>query len=214
MATIASFKTMFQRLGFSEDAATQLSSDNSEGLLSFDAIKALSDTRVHAVCKAVRCPGGADQGHQVSERSEHNMTICAFVVNLWIRTSRDSKDVSDLVIQPDTLFIRAERQKDLGSAWDNSEHQDMFAALKSGDLEKRFTDLFEGFVDSLQNVRRVTGIPLKYLTRKTILPTDDANDPATAYSTLDDEMTARARIILAVNEADADIEDSGPEKRT
>ena len=60
---------MFQRLGFSEDAATQLSSDNSEGLLSFDAIKALSDTRVHAVCKAVCRPGGADQGHQVSERA-------------------------------------------------------------------------------------------------------------------------------------------------
>ena len=116
MATIASFKTMFQRLGFSEDAATQLSSDNGEGLSSLDAIKALSDTRVHVVCKAVRLPGGADQGHQVSERAEHNMTICAFVVNLCIRTSRDSKDVSDLVIQPDALFIRAERQKDLESA--------------------------------------------------------------------------------------------------
>ena len=126
------------------------------------------------MCKAVRHPGGADQGHQVPERAEHNMTICAFVVNLWIRTSRDSKDVLDLVIQPDTLFLRAERQKDLKSAWHNSEHQDMFAGLKSGDLEKRFTDLFEGFVDSLQNVHVVTGIPLKYLTRKTLLPTDDA----------------------------------------
>ena len=48
--------------------------------------------------------------------------------------------MSDLVIQPDTLFLRAERQKDLESAWDNSEHQDMFAALKSGDLEKRSRD--------------------------------------------------------------------------
>ena len=142
------------------------------------------------------------------------MTICAFVVNLCIRTSRDSKDVSDLVINPDTLFIHAKRQKVLESAWDNSEYQDMFVALKSADLEKRFTDLFEGFVDSLQNVRGVTVIPLKYLTRKMLLPTADADEPATAYSTLDDEMTACARIILTVNEADADIEDSGPEKRT
>ena len=43
MATITSFKTMFQRLGFPEDAATQLSSESGEGLSSLDAIKALSD---------------------------------------------------------------------------------------------------------------------------------------------------------------------------
>ena len=93
MATIASFKTMFQRLGFSEDAATQLSSNNGEGLSSLDAIKALSDTRVHDVCKAVRRPGGADQGHQVLERAEHNMTICAFIVNLWNPGLCGSKDL-------------------------------------------------------------------------------------------------------------------------
>ena len=109
MASIASFKTMFQRLGFSDHAGTQLSSNNGKVLSTLDAINALSDTHVHVVCKAVRLPGGADHEHQESERAEHNMTICAFIVNLWIRTSRDSKIVTDLIINPDTLFIHAER---------------------------------------------------------------------------------------------------------
>ena len=113
MAAIASFKAMFRRLGFTEAAVGQLSSEDGEGLNSLKNVKALTDDRARAVCKAVRRPGGAGDGHAVSERAEHNLMICAYVVNLWIRTSRDSKMVSDLVINPNTLFARAQRQKEL-----------------------------------------------------------------------------------------------------
>ena len=150
----------------------------------------------------------------MSERAEHNLLVCAFVVNLWIRSSRDSKTVADLVITPDTLFTRAERQKDLEKAWDNAEHTALFVPLKSAELEKRFADHYEAFVENLQNIRGVTGIPLKYLTRKTLIPKPEADDDPDTYATVDEEMIARARIILPANENDADLEDSGNEKRT
>ena len=54
MAAVPAFKSMFVRLGFSEDAAAQLSNDAGEGLNTLDALKALTDSRVHSVCKAVR----------------------------------------------------------------------------------------------------------------------------------------------------------------
>ena len=107
MAAIASFKAMFRRIGCTEPAAGQLSLEAGEGMNSLNNVKALTDDRVRAVCKAVRRPGGAGDGHAVSERAEHNLMICAYVVNLWIRTSRDSKTVPDLVIAPGTLFARA-----------------------------------------------------------------------------------------------------------
>ena len=215
MAAIASFKAMFRRLGFTEAAAGQLSSEDGEGLNSLDNVKALTDDRARAVCKAVRRPGGAGDGHAVSERAEHNLMICAYVVNFWIRTSRDSKTVPDLIIDPDTLFsTRAQRQKELEASWDNAEHLHLFAPLKSADLEKRFSDLYENFVDSLQNIRGMTGILLKYLARMTLVPNDEADEPSDTFATPDDEMSVRARIILKANENDDDLEASGPEKRT
>ena len=137
MVTIASFKAMFCRLGFSEDAAGQLSANDREGLNTLKNVKALTDDHVRAVCKAVRRPGGAGNGHAVSEGAEHNLMICAYVVTLWIQTSRDSKTVPDLVIAPDTLFAHAQCQKELEASWDNAEHLQFFVPLKSGDIEKR-----------------------------------------------------------------------------
>ena len=136
----------------------------------------------------------------MSERAEHNLLICAHVVNLWVRTSRDSKTVADLVITPETLFTRAERQKELEASWDNAEHTALFVPLKSAELEKRFADLYEAFVDNLQNIRGVTGIPLKYLTRTQLIPTPEEDDPSNAYATVDEEMIARARIILPAHD--------------
>jgi len=136
MAAIASFKAMFCSLGFSEAAAGQLSSEDGEGLNFLENIKALNDDCARAVCKAVRRPGGAGDGHAVSKRAEHNLMICTYVINLWIRTSRDSRTVLDLVIVPDTLFTRAQRQKELEASWDNAEHLHVFARLKSSDLRK------------------------------------------------------------------------------
>ena len=159
MAAIASFKAMFRRLGFTKPAAGQLSLEAGEGLNSLENVKALTDDRARAVCKTVRRPGGSGHGHAVSERAEHNLMICAYVVNFLIQTSHDSKTVRDLIIDPDTLFTRAQRQKELEASWDNAKHLHLFDPLKSGDIEKRFSDLCENFVNSLQNVRGMTGMP-------------------------------------------------------
>ena len=86
--------------------------------------------------------------------------------------------------------------------------------MKSNELEKRLNDLYESFVDLLQNVRGVTGIPLKYLSRDNMIPNTEAAEPSNTFVTSDDEMIARARIILKANEADDNLEASGPEKRT
>ena len=86
------------------------------------------------------------------------------------------------------------------------------APLKSNDVKQRFTDLYENFVDSLQNVRGVTGIPLKYRARVDLIPKDEVLDPSNTFATPDDEMIAHVYIILSTNEADADLENYGPEK--
>ncbi len=135
MAGVIAHRTMFERLGFIPNAATQLSGDAGEGLDSLERLKALTDDRVRAVCKAVRRPGGAGIGHAVSERAEHNLLICAHVVTLWVRTSQDSKIVADLVITPETLFTRAECQKELEASWDNAKHTALFVPLKIAKLE-------------------------------------------------------------------------------
>ena len=63
-------------------------------------------------------------------------------------------------------------------------------------------------------MRGATRIPLKYLAREDLISKDEALDRSNTFATPDDEMIARARIILLANEADADIETPGPDKRT
>jgi len=60
----------------------------------------------------------------------------------------------------------------------------------------------------------MTGILLKYLARVALIPNNEATEPSNTFATPDDEMIARARIILKANEADDNLEASGPEKRT
>ena len=120
----------------------------------------------------------------------------------------------DLIIDPNTLFTHAQRQKELEASWDNAEHLHLFVPLKSADLEKWFSYLYENFVDSLQNIRGMMGIPLKYLARMTLVPNDEADEPSDTFATPDDKMTVRARIILKANENDDNLEASGPEKHT
>ena len=47
-----------------------------------------------------------------------------------------------------------------------------------------------------------------------MIPNDEADEPSNTFATPDDEMIARARIILTANEGDDNLEASGPEKRT
>ena len=63
-------------------------------------------------------------------------------------------------------------------------------------------------------MRGMTGILLKYLARAALIPNNEATEPSNTFATPDDEMIARARIILKANEADDNLEASGPKKRT
>jgi len=94
-----------------------------------------------------------------------------------------------------SLFTRARNQKKLEDGWDNSEHTEMLP-FTNGELDTDFTEAYDQFIEDLHCVRGSEGVPLDYLARKQLIPSDDADDPPANYTTPDDEMVARARIIM------------------
>ncbi len=85
---------MFERLGFSAAAATELTT--TEAILSLNDLRCLNSSHVAVICKALCTPGGAGAGVAVPEKAGYNLDIAAHVVNHWKLSTRDSKSVADL----------------------------------------------------------------------------------------------------------------------
>ena len=77
MTTKAAFKAMYKAIGFSDDAATDLT--NTEVVDSMPKLSHITSVRASKTCKAIRSPGGAGAGVHVTEGAEHNIVIAAAV---------------------------------------------------------------------------------------------------------------------------------------
>ena len=95
MSTVANYKTMFTRLGFSVAAAKVLV--DTEGINSMAKLAKITSARALKLTKAVRSPGGMGAGVHVTESAEHNLVIAAAIANDTIRVSRTTvcADIGD-----------------------------------------------------------------------------------------------------------------------
>ena len=190
------FKKLFKRIGFTPRSSFRMVDKDGEAIFTMSRLADLDDDRISKLCKIIRNPGGGSKGNAIAERAEQNLKIAAFQARLWIRTSRDSMDETEIMTAANSsLFTRARNQKKLEDGWDNSEHTEMLP-FTNGELDTDFTEAYHQFIEDLHCVRGSEGVPLDYLARKELIPPNDADDPPTNYTTPDDEMVARARIIM------------------
>ena len=94
-----SLNVMYERIGFSAPAATELA--RTKGINSLRLIGGLNFERVKSLFKAISRPGGAAINNDVSETAEHHLIVGCHVCKYWRQTSRQSKTFSDLVTTDD-----------------------------------------------------------------------------------------------------------------
>ena len=71
------FKAMYQRLGWSQDAAIELV--DTECTNTLDQLASLTAEQCKVVVKAICRPGGVDDGKAVPEKAEHNLSVCCAI---------------------------------------------------------------------------------------------------------------------------------------
>ena len=77
MTTKVAFKAMYKAIGFSDDAAADLT--NTEVVDSMPKLSRITYACASKICKAIRSPAGAGAVVHVTEGAEHNLVIAASV---------------------------------------------------------------------------------------------------------------------------------------
>ena len=101
MTTKVAFKAMYKTIGFSDDAATELT--DTEVVDSRHKLSRITSVRASKICKAIRSPGGAGAGLHVTEGAEHSLVIAAAVSLNAFRVSRNIECV-EIRLDPLDLF--------------------------------------------------------------------------------------------------------------
>ncbi len=85
---------MFKRvLLFSQGAAEALYDD--QMIMTLDVLRDLTDDIIKKLCRAIRKPGGDEQGHQISELSVTCLKLFTFWARHMWQTSREVDDWTD-----------------------------------------------------------------------------------------------------------------------
>jgi hypothetical protein len=185
------------RLGFSMNAAHSIATD--QGLNSLGKIGLLTDGEVVNLCKALRKPGGMvanpeallpnqpaqvpNQGFMVSMRAENNLKLACYYLRHRQRMSRTT-----VAAQITLENVRA--LHDLKLQQDNHKDPSETPTINPKDWAKTMEDLREYLCGHLG----ITKVPLSYVVRENEAVVDEADDPSTNYSTVYEEMVARAPI--------------------
>ena len=133
MTTKAAFKAMYKAIGFSDDAATDLT--NTEVVDSMPKLSRITSARASKIYKAIRSPGGSGAGVHVTEGAEHNLVITAAVAlnaSCVLRTI----ECVEIRLSPSDLFDLHKGQQMMEGQWVNKEWADAFRPLLENDLEK------------------------------------------------------------------------------
>jgi hypothetical protein len=191
-ANLAALRTMFSRIGFSNDAATRLV--DAQGLTSMDVIGKMDSKKVQACCYGLKKPGGQiphptladtmipDPGTRVGIVEETNLELLAFLVRHYIRVSR--------ALQPHEVTLdlvnQIKERVDYEETWTAA--PDEKPVLNNQDWYHTMEDIR----NYLARTPGTTKIPLAYVVRESIEVLPSAEDPSTNYTSLDAEMIARA----------------------
>ena len=166
MTTKVAFKAMYKAIGFSDDAATELTDTESH----------ITSARASKICKAICSPGGGGRGVHVTEGADHNLVIAAAVALNASRVLR-TIECAEIRLDPPECFDLHEGQKFLEVQWVNKEWADAFRPLSENDLKKGWKVLQEDFHDHTKNVRgAVTKASIAYLMRDRIIPLPEDDD--------------------------------------
>ena len=105
MADLVAARSAFQRIKFTQEAATKLV--DKEFLDSIDELKELDQKRCDRIVSRLIKPGGAGVGLEVSERATTNLAIAAHLCKMWVRCQR-AKTMADIDLGDE--FETAKRQ--------------------------------------------------------------------------------------------------------
>jgi hypothetical protein len=193
MSSVNSIRTMLERLGFSEAAATYLA--GTCGIDSLDEIAYLDGIEdVDTTIKGITSPGGTamkgtgttrvtsrKNGIPVSIRAVANLNLCVYYLKHMERVQR--QPVSNAI---NLVLVRSYR--------DQQRHEVGFkkTAEEPEINDKDWPRTLEKIKEYLASQYGVTGATLDYVVRAEIAVKPEAEDPPENYETVDQEMTARA----------------------
>eukprot|EP00543_Licmophora_paradoxa_P009148 CAMPEP_0202448362 /NCGR_PEP_ID=MMETSP1360-20130828/7172_1 /ASSEMBLY_ACC=CAM_ASM_000848 /TAXON_ID=515479 /ORGANISM="Licmophora paradoxa, Strain CCMP2313" /LENGTH=287 /DNA_ID=CAMNT_0049065891 /DNA_START=408 /DNA_END=1272 /DNA_ORIENTATION=- len=206
MAARNASRAMLQGIGFTQAAADEMY-DN-QGINSIEELRILDDDAVTTLCKTLRRPGGVDPngagvnpGVAVSARAEINLKLAVYHIKHQERVSRSVTYANATLV----TIRKLTRQRDM-----ENKSESVVDAPKID--PKDWAKTMEAIIEWLGTFRGVTGAPLSYTVRKNLEPAAEASDPSTNYSTLDEEMIARAPIVdlTAVGGVGRANENNGP----
>ena len=100
MAEATAIRTMLERIGFTQEAATEITGD--QGINSVDELRILDDEQSENLCKVLRRPGGESGGNpnrgvQVSAKAEEALKLAIYYVKHQDRVSR-AVDVGQMTL--------------------------------------------------------------------------------------------------------------------
>eukprot|EP00804_Cyclotella_cryptica_P003089 CCRYP_006074-RA/>CCRYP_006074-RA protein AED:0.29 eAED:0.04 QI:0/0/0/0.75/0.33/0.5/4/0/1079 len=195
---------MLERMGFTPEAAQLVTGD--QGIDSVDELRNLDDDKASNLCRVLRRPGGtnaagaADPGTKVSARAEDNLKLAIYYVKHQDRVSR-AVNVGEITL---TNVCKLIKQRDTER---NHTDPDTPPMIDSKDWPKTM----EAVEEYLRQFRGVNDVPLSYVVRIALAPKPVLTNPATNYLTLDEEMIARAPILVpGTAGVIADLEVNGP----
>ena len=204
-ADAASMRTVLQRLGCSNEAATAIV--DAEGYDSLEDFRIASDEDLDNLMTNVRRPGGTvtndndeevrNPGQSISSKAELNIRLLSFYLQVQENcdtavafANLDDNGIRDMRANFKTLMLQEDKYKE----------PDVFTSeevMNFKDMPKTMDTLR----DHLSNFRGVTGIPLDYVVRPEVAPADEPED---GWPSKLVEMSMRAKIVVGGNGADKD----------
>ena len=201
MAAIAAMRTTLTHLGFTQDVATMIT--NVQGVDLIDELKFVNNKGVESLCNNIRKPGGMipnpnaaaqgepamirNPGQGVSACAKNNLKLCCYFICDHERISRSV--TADQVTLANVRALCDLRDAEIHHV----DHEQMPKLMDS----KNGPKMMEGIVEYLHGCLGVTKILLSYIVHDHVEAPPKANDPETNYDMPQDEMTARAPMMLA-----------------
>ena len=186
----AVMRTTMTRIGFTEAAAQAIVDE--QNIDSLDEIKQLTDDEIESLCKVLRRPGGMlpavgdaapvqNPSITVNQRAKNHLKLTSFYIRHQYRVSR-------VVTPPDITLASIRGIRDLREFESTYKPpKDDIPTINAKDWPKTMESI-DKYLRSYLGEKK---IPLAYVIRKTTAIPEGA-DPPTVYSTIQDEMIARA----------------------
>ena len=173
MADLVAMRTMFGRLGFSDDATHAMADAEGQNLDNLDDFAQLTDTEVESLCAIVRRPGGTvDDGHgvQIPNRGVNVSFLSEKKFKLAVYFVKHKRRCSEAVAINDITVANITALQSLYDQEKAHKEPDITEAEKIID-KRNWNKTFENLDDFIGKHLGLRGNPLTYLCRENQAPT-------------------------------------------